>query len=179
MWALELLQKCENFFGIIVLHFVGCLLSSSSVGLMATCSKRTYAPCCASQVCCSQSPCVCSRPVLTCASAGDTQTLKGRCGLFSCGGHCSCPWVLCPLSISGGYEVCCQTQFLPSYCLVGASPLPLHTGYLFLVGSNILLLMLVQQLVESLVFLQEKMSTHPFTPPSWLNAWLKNCIRPF
>ena len=31
-WALELLQQCENFFGIIVLQFVGCLLSSSMVG---------------------------------------------------------------------------------------------------------------------------------------------------
>ena len=28
----------------------------------------------------------------------------------------------------------------PSYCLAGASPLPLGVGYLFLVGSNILLL---------------------------------------
>ena len=25
LWALELLQKCESFFGIIVLQFVGCL----------------------------------------------------------------------------------------------------------------------------------------------------------
>ena len=32
LWALELLQQCENFFGIIVLQFVGCLLSSSMVG---------------------------------------------------------------------------------------------------------------------------------------------------
>ena len=32
----------------------------------------------------------------------------------------------------------------------------------FLVGSNILLLMVVQQLTAILVFLQEKMSTHPF-----------------
>ena len=29
-------------------------------------------------------------------------------------------------------------QFHPSYCLVEESPLPMDTGYLFLVGSNIL-----------------------------------------
>ena len=34
LWALELLQQCENFFGIIVLQFVGCLLSGSVVGLI-------------------------------------------------------------------------------------------------------------------------------------------------
>ena len=32
LWALELLQQCENFFGIIVLHFVGLLLSDSNGG---------------------------------------------------------------------------------------------------------------------------------------------------
>ena len=73
--TLELLQQCENFFGIIVLQFVGCLLSGSMVGLT----------CCASQVCCNQSPCPHSRPLLTHASAGDTQTLKGRTGSVSCG----------------------------------------------------------------------------------------------
>ena len=33
LWALELLQQYENFFGIIVLQFVGCLLGGSTVGL--------------------------------------------------------------------------------------------------------------------------------------------------
>ena len=41
--------------------------------------------CCASQVCWSQSPCSHGRPLLTCASAGDTQTLKGRSGSVSVG----------------------------------------------------------------------------------------------
>ena len=46
-------------------------------------------------------------------------------------------------------------------------PLPSVVGYLILVGSNILLLMLVQQWVLILEFSQEKMSTpHPSTPPS-------------
>ena len=49
LWALELLQQCENFFGIIVLQFVGLLLCGSIVELMVTSSNRTYATCCASQ----------------------------------------------------------------------------------------------------------------------------------
>ena len=75
LWALELLQQCENFFDITVFQFVGCLLSGSMVGLT----------CYPSQVCFSQSSCPRSRPLLTCSSAGDTQTLKGRSGSVSCG----------------------------------------------------------------------------------------------
>ena len=33
LWALELSQQCKNFFGIIVLQFVGCLLGDSMLGL--------------------------------------------------------------------------------------------------------------------------------------------------
>ena len=55
------------------------------VGLMATPSKMAYATCCVSQVCCSQSPWPCSRPLLTCASTGDTQTLKGKSGSVAVG----------------------------------------------------------------------------------------------
>ena len=51
------------------------------------------------------------------------------------------------------------------YHFIGASPLPLDMGYLFLVGSNIILLMVVQQLVVILVFSQ-KMSTRSSTPSS-------------
>ena len=50
LWALELVQQHEKFFVIIVLQFVGCLLSGSMVELMATSSKRTYATCHTSQV---------------------------------------------------------------------------------------------------------------------------------
>ena len=85
LWALELLQQCQNFFGIIVLQFVGHLLGSSVVGLLATSSQRTYATHGASQGCCSQSPSPCGRPLLTHASAGDTQALTGRSGSASCG----------------------------------------------------------------------------------------------
>ena len=47
----------------------------------------------------------------------------------------------------------------PFYHLAGASPLPLDMRHLSSVGSNILLSMVVQQRVEILEFLQEKMST--------------------
>ena len=53
----------------------------------------------------------------------------------------------------------------PLLHLAGASPLPLDVGHLFLVGSNILLLMVVQQRVAVLEFSLEKMSACP-TPPS-------------
>ena len=85
LWVLELLQQRRNFFGIIVLQFVGCPLGSSLVGLMPTSSKRTYA------TCCSRNPCLRGKPLLTHASVGDTHTLKGR-STVSSGGHWSFPW---------------------------------------------------------------------------------------
>ena len=47
---------------------------------MATSPKRAYATGCVTQVCCTQSSCPCSRPLLTCTPTGDTQTFKGRSG---------------------------------------------------------------------------------------------------
>ena len=94
LWALELLQQYENFFGAIVLQFVGHLLSGSIVEVMVSSSKRTHATCPTSQVCCSQSPCPHRRPLLTRASAGDTETLKVWPGSVSYEGLCSFPWVL-------------------------------------------------------------------------------------
>ena len=38
---------------------------------------------CHTQVCCTQSPCPCSRPLLACTSTGDSQTLKRRSGSVS------------------------------------------------------------------------------------------------
>ena len=38
---------------------------------------------CRTQVCCTRSSCPCGRPLLTCTSTGDTQTLKGRSGSVS------------------------------------------------------------------------------------------------
>ena len=65
LWVLELSQQHENFFAIIVLHFLIHLLGGSMVGLMVTSSKRTYATHCVIQVCCSQCPYLCDRPLLT------------------------------------------------------------------------------------------------------------------
>ena len=88
------------------------LLGHSIVKLMVTSSERTYATCHAFQVRCSQSSCPLGRSLLTRASAGDTQTLKGRSGSVSCGSHCFFPFIqvhtnfcLCPPSISGGSEI--------------------------------------------------------------------------
>ena len=50
---------------------------------MVTSSERAYATCHVTQVCCNQSPCPHGRPLLTCTSAGDSQTLKGRSGSVS------------------------------------------------------------------------------------------------
>ena len=114
-------------------------------GLMSTSSKRkSHNYTCQDR--CYQGPLACNRPLLTRASAGDTQTLKGRSVSVSCGGHCSFPWIpvhtrfcLCPLSISGKYELWFKMWLHPSYHLAAASSLPLDVGYLFLVGSYILL----------------------------------------
>ena len=64
------------------------------------------------------------------------------------------------------YPVLILSLFHPSYHLIVASSLSFDVGYLFLVGSNVLLSMVVQQLVVILVFLQMEMSAHPSTRPS-------------
>ena len=69
----------------IVLHFVGHPLGGPMVGLVVTSSKRAYATRCVTQVCCKQGPCPLVRPLLACASTGDTQTLKVRSGPVSMG----------------------------------------------------------------------------------------------
>ena len=59
-----------------------CVSSGGSVvGLMAISSKRVY---CHTEVCCTQSPCLCGRPLLTRTSTGDTQTWfwLSFCGVF-------------------------------------------------------------------------------------------------
>ena len=56
------------------------------------------------QDCCTQSPCPCRRPLLTCTFTGETQTQLGSVSVGSLGPgvHKVC---LSPLSISGGYGV--------------------------------------------------------------------------
>ena len=97
---------------------------------------------CHSQVCCTQSPC--TRPLLTHTSSGDPQTLfwlslcevsRSWCthSLFE---PSECLWQVWDLILN---------VILPLYHLAGASPLLLDMGHFFLVGSNILLSMVVQQ----------------------------------
>ena len=62
---------------------MGHLLAGSTIGLIMTSTKKDYATCCVAQVCFTQSPYPWSRPLLTCTSTGDTQTLKGRSGSVS------------------------------------------------------------------------------------------------
>ena len=161
-------HSSADFFGRKFPQFMGCLLGCFMVGVMATSSKRCYATCYASQVCCSQSPCPCSRPLLTCASIEDTQTLKGRSGSVS----------VEPLD-SGAHKVLLEPSkhhwqiwglILNAISSLFSSCLGFHFALghkvSFFVRSNILLSMVVQQRTEMLEMLQEKMSTHPFTLPS-------------
>ena len=121
---------------------------------------------CHTQVCCTQSPCPCGRPLLTNTFTGDTQT---RFWLSLCG--VSGPW-------------CAEGLFEPSehlWPVRGLIPnvisplLPSCWGFSFacghgvslLVGSNILQWTVVQRRVVVLEFLQEKTSTRPPTPPSY------------
>ena len=116
-----------------------------------------------------QSPCPCGRPPLTRTSTGDTQTLKGRSGSVSAGSQgpgvhkvlfepSECLWQVWGLILNT------VSPLLPS---CWGFSFALRRGYLYLVGSNILLLMVVQQQVAILEFSQEKMSARPSTPPSW------------
>ena len=50
LWVLELSKQCEDFFGLIVLQFVGHLLGGSMEGLLVTSSKRDYATGCVTQI---------------------------------------------------------------------------------------------------------------------------------
>ena len=86
---------------------------------------------CHTQVCCTQSPCPCGRPQLTCTTTGDTQTFKDRTGSVSVGS-------------SGVHKV----FFEPSKCLCqvwglilnSVSPLiPSCWGFSFALGCGYLL----------------------------------------
>ena len=59
---------------------------------------------CHTQVCCTESPYSCGRPMLTHTSTGDTQTLKIRSGSVSVGSPGVCKALLEP-SVSGRYGV--------------------------------------------------------------------------
>ena len=60
---------------------------------------------CHTQVCYTQSPCTCGRPLRICTSSGDIQTLKGRSGTVSAGSPGMHKVLFDPPNISGGYGV--------------------------------------------------------------------------
>ena len=59
---------------------------------------------------------------------------------------------------------------LPLSCCSFSLSLDMGYFFFFLVGSTVLLYMVVQQLVAILVLLQEEMSIHPSTLPSWTRS---------
>ena len=97
------------------------------------------------------------------SKSGLSQSLMGATALCL-PSWCTQGFVCAPQSSLVGmrFDFKCDCSLLP---FVVASPLPLDAGYLFLVGSNILLSMVVQQLFVILVFSQE-MSAWSSTPPS-------------
>jgi len=174
------LQSNFLLMGGAVLLLYSLAWAQTMIGVMATSSKRIYA----SILCL---PALLLSVLLVTQQATVNpwlhqrfQTLTGKYGSVPCGLTAPVSWVLehtrfclCPPSVSGRYEVWLNTigSLQPSWW--GCS-FVLGCGVCFLVGSNILLLIAVQQLVESLVFSQEKISICPFTLPSWsgLNHWL-------
>ena len=110
---------------------MGHLLGSSMGGLMATSSKRAHATRHVSQVCCSQRLCHCSRPLLTHASARDTQTLKGRSGSVSVGSLCTSEYKVL-------FEPSEQLWWVWGLILKANSPLLLYYGgFSFALGHGV------------------------------------------
>ena len=116
------------------------------VRLMAASSKRACVTCSMTLVCCSQSPYPQGRPLLTHASAGDTHS--GRSGSVRGVSGSWCPqgfvWALQASLVGIGLILNAISPLLWGFSFV------LAVGYLFLVGSNILLLMVIQQWVAVL-----------------------------
>ena len=142
---------------------MGHILGSSMVGLTVTSSNRDYAT---PRTAASRAPATVAGhcwpvPLQETFKHSKAVLAQSLLGLLVCTRFC-----LSPLNIPGGYGVWFLMRFHPSYLLSGAFPLPLDVGYLFLVGANILLSMVVQQRVIILEFSQ-KMSTRPSSPPSW------------
>ena len=86
---------------------------------------------CHTQVWCTQSPCPGGRPLLTCTSAGDTQTFKGRSasvsGFFWCAQGCLWP-LQASLAVMGFDSKC---DFTPPTVLLGFLLCPWTWGIFF------------------------------------------------
>ena len=80
-------------------------------------------------------------------------------------------WVIHLVSV--GFDFIIIVPLVPSCC---SHYFVLDMGYLFLVGSSILLSLVVQQLVVILVFSQKEMSARHSTLPSWIRSSPKTVI---
>ena len=83
---------------------------------------------CYTQVCCTQSSCCCSRPLLAHTSAGDTRTLKGRSGSVSGGSPGMHKFCLSSLTGMGFYS---KRDFTPPTILLRLLLCPLMLGLSF------------------------------------------------
>ena len=146
------------------------LLSGSLVGLWVISSKRTYATSCTSQVCCSKSPCPSGRPLLTCASTGNTQALK--LVWLSSGGV---PGSWCPQGCVWALQASLEGKRFDFKCdfpcptiLLGLLLCPWMWCIVFWWDPTFSCQWLFSEwLVAILEFSQEKMNACPSTPPSW------------
>ena len=86
---------------------------------MVTSLKRTCTTRCVIQVCSTQSPCQCGRPLLTCTSAGDSQTLKGRSGSVSVGSWWAQGFVWALWTSQVGMGFYSKLNFAPPTTLLG------------------------------------------------------------
>ena len=141
---------------------MGCLLGGSMVEWWALFQE----PLCHIQVCSTQCPCPCSKPLLTHTSAGNTQTLKGRSvsvsvGSLGPGFTQGFVWALRASLAHLGFDS--NHDFTLPTVLLGLLLCPWMWG-IFLWWDPTFY---CQQQVVILEFLQEKMSTHPSTLPSW------------
>ena len=127
---------------------------------MATSSKRAYAT---PRSAAPRTPAPCGRPLLTHTSTGDTQALKARSGSISVGS----PGVYKALFEPSGclWQVwdLIPNMILPLLLFCWGFSFAIGHGVSFLVGSNILLSMVVQQRIVILEFSQEKASSHSST----------------
>ena len=75
---------------------------------------------CHTQVCCTQSPCPCSRPLLTHTPAGDTQTVNGRSVSISVGSPGAHKGFVCALRASlAGMGLDSKRDFTPPTIFLG------------------------------------------------------------
>ena len=151
-----------------------CVSSGGSmVGLMVTSSKRAYATARSAASRASALKQATADPYFHRRHSNpQRQVWFSPCGVSCCAN--GFVWALWVSLVGVGFDSKCD--FCPSFHLAWASSLPLDEGYLFMVGSNILLLMVVQKWVVILQFLQEKMSAYLSTLLSWSRETIMDLI---